>query len=67
MSQSSGLDLLKGRAPVDGGASIPGGESSEDVDQTGSPGGPTVSLSAAAVVCKGVSAESKEIQHSPFV
>lgn len=54
-SQCSGLGLLKGCASVNGGTSILGGESSEDVDQAGSAGGPTASLSAAAFVCKGVS------------
>lgn len=55
ISQFSGLGLLKGRASVDGGTSILGGESSEDVGQAGSAGGSTTSLSAAAFVCKGLS------------
>lgn len=51
--QCCGLGLLKGRAPVNRGASILDRENSEDVDQTGSAGGSTTCLSAAAFVCKG--------------
>ena len=50
------MSPLQGRPLVSRGAAVPGGEGSQDVQQAGATGSPTVDLPAAAAVCQGVHA-----------